>query len=291
MVWVANMAIKMLIGNAFPRVLSIWRIVRISRGRFSFSGWGMYTDTFTSPPWVSIIAGAEVDSAVGFKHANLNLKSLVDNRKFQLTQFRHLPRQSTALEVLAWRHYIVYWSALSAAKATQTSTKNLVEAGTCDGLTAYFAMSAVESLGMDYKCFMYDAWEAMKSDDLMENEKSKTGMYGYLELETTVTNLKDFSKLTVFNKGYIPDSFSVSKNPEEIIWLHIDLNAAAPTRDSLDFFYDKMLPGGIVLFDDYGSHDHVETKKVVDIFFQSKNANLFQLPTGQALVFKLHPSV
>ena len=284
------MKIKEMIGNAFPRALSIWRIVRISRGRFSFSGWGMYTDSFTSPPWASLIVGAEVDSAFGFKQTNANLKSLIDDKNFLLTQFSHLSKQSTALEVLAWRHYIVYWSALSAAKATQTSTKNLVEAGTCDGLTAYFAMSAVESLGMDFKCFMYDAWEAMKGDDLMEIEKSKSGMYSYLELETTVTNLKDFSKFTVFNKGYIPDSFSVSQNPKEIIWLHIDLNAAAPTRDSLDYFYEKMLPGGIVLFDDYGSHDHVETKRVVDVFFQSKNVNLLQLPTGQALVFKIHAS-
>ena len=192
------MKIKEMLGSSFPRALSIWRIARISRGRFSFSGWGMYTDTFTTPPWASLIAGAEVDSALGFKQANANLKSLVCDRKFLLTQFKHLPKQSTALEVLAWRHYIVYWSALSAAKATQTPTKNLLEAGTCDGLTAYFAMSALENLGMDYKCFMYDAWEAMKSDDLLENEKSKSGMYSYLELETTVENLKDFSKLTIF---------------------------------------------------------------------------------------------
>jgi O-methyltransferase len=288
-VWMATMKIKEMIGNAFPRALSIWRIVRISRGEFSFSGWGMYTDSSTTPPWASINAGAEVDSALGFSQANANLKSLIDDEKFLLTQFIDLPKQAMALEALAWRHYIVYWSALSAAKATQTPTKNLVEAGTCDGLTAYFAMSAIGSLGMDYKCFMYDAWEAMKSDDLLESEKSKTGMYSYLEIGTTVKNLIGFSKLTVFNKGYIPDSFSVSENPEEIVWLHIDLNAAAPTRDSLDYFYDKIQPGGIVLFDDYGSHDHVETKRVVDLFFQSKNANLFQLPTGQALVFKLHP--
>ena len=281
------MNIKSTVGHKFPRLLSLWRIVRISRGKFSFSGWGMYTDSFTTPPWNSILSGIEVDSAIGFKQTNVSLELLVKNKKFNLSQFSHLIDQSEALNPLKWRHYFVYWSALSAAKATKGNLKNLVEMGTCDGLTAYFAITAMNNLGVEYKFFMYDAWEAMKGDDLFESEKSKSGMYSYLDLDTTISNLKDFSTSTVFNKGYIPDSFNNSVNPNELIWLHIDLNAAAPSLASLEFFYEKMLPGGIFLFDDYASHDHAETKRVVDAFFHLKNVNLIQLPTGQSLVFKI----
>ena len=275
------------VGRKLPRMLSIWRIVRISKGRFSFSGWGMYTDTFTTPPWNSIFDGIEVDSAKGFHTTNQNLKMLLDQNQFKLSQFSHLTLQSTVLDVLAWRHYIVYWSALSAAKATKSHTKNLVEAGTCDGLTAYFAMTAIKNLGVHYKCFMYDSWKAMKDEDLLSNEKSKAGMYSYLDLKVTIQNLKDFSNVSVFREGYIPDSFDSSENPDEIVWLHIDLNAALPTHETLAFFFNRMASGGIFLFDDYGSHDHKETKRVVDDFFQKKNVSLLQMPTGQALVFKL----
>ncbi|MDO8646054.1 MAG: class I SAM-dependent methyltransferase [Candidatus Planktophila sp.] len=201
-----------------------------------------------------------MDSAIGFKQTNETLKSLLDGKKFILSQFAHLPLQSTALQVLAWRHYIVYWSALSAAKATRHGTKNLVEAGTCDGLTAYFAMSALRDLGVDFKCYMYDSWEAMKEDDLLENEKSKSGMYNYLDLKTTTEKLNEFAPDAVFNKGYIPESFVTSINPAEIVWLHIDLNAATPTGATLEYFYEKILPGGKILFDDYAFHDHMETK-------------------------------
>lgn len=281
------MSIKSAVGSKFPRLLSLWRITRISRGRFSFSGWGMYTDSFTTPPWNSMINGIEVDSAIGFKQANESLKFLIKDRVFCLSQFSHLKDQSEALNPLKWRHYFVYWSALSAAKSTKGDIKNLVEMGTCDGLTAFFAMTAMKNLNLDYKCYMYDAWEAMKGDHLFASEKSKDGMYGYLELDTTLDNLKDFSRNTVFNKGYIPDSFGDSINPLDLTWLHIDLNAAAPSRASLEFFYEKLLPGGIILFDDYASHDHVETKRVVDTFFHLKNVNLIQLPTGQSMVFKI----
>jgi hypothetical protein len=281
------MSIKSTVGYKFPRLLSIWRIVRISRGRFSFSGWGMYTDSFTTPPWNSILDGVEVDSAIGFKQTNESLRLLVSDKKFNLSQFSHLSDQSEALNPLKWRHYFVYWSALSAAKSTQGNLKNLVEMGTCDGLTAFFAMTAMNDLEVKFKFYMYDAWEAMRGDDLFESEKSKVGMYGYLNLNTTIDNLQNFSTSTVFNKGYIPDSFKEANNPNDLIWLHIDLNAAAPTRASLEFFYEKMLSGGIFLFDDYASHDHLETKQVVDDFFHSRNVNLIQLPTGQSMVFKL----
>ena len=247
----------------------------------------MYTDSFTTPPWDSIFEGIEVDSALGFQRANNTLETQIKSKKFQLTQFAHLPDQSTALTPLKWRHFFVYWSALSAAKATKKEFINLVEMGTCDGLTAYFAMSSMEDLGVNFKCYMYDAWTAMKGDDLFESEKSKAGMYSYLNLNTTLSNLEYFEKQTIFNKGYIPDSFSSSNNPAEISWIHIDLNAAAPTRSSLEFFYSSMLKGGIFLFDDYASHDHIETKRVVDEFFHLKNVNLLQLPTGQCMVFKI----
>jgi hypothetical protein len=247
----------------------------------------MYTDSFTTPPWNSILDGIEVDSAIGFQQANESLKLLVNDKKFNLSQFSHLSDQSEALNPLKWRHYFVYWSALSAAKSTQGNLKNLVEMGTCDGLTAFFAMTAMNDLGSEFKLYMYDAWEAMRGDDLFDSEKSKDGMYGYLNLDTTIDNLQDFSTSTVFNKGYIPDSFRETSNPHDLIWLHIDLNAAAPTRASLEFFYEEMLPGGIFLFDDYASHDHLETKRIVDAFFHSKKVNLIQLPTGQSMVFKL----
>ena len=83
----------------------------------------MYTDSSTTPPWVSLIESAEVDSVIGFKQANGTLKGRLDEKKFKLSQFEHLPLQSSALEVLACIHYIVYWSALSAAKATRHGTK------------------------------------------------------------------------------------------------------------------------------------------------------------------------
>ena len=53
-----------------------------------------------------------------------------------------------------------------------------------------------------------------------------------------------------FNKLFLSDYFQ--KPPESIIYLHIDLNSSELTLAALDFFFPKLVHGGIIIFDDYG---------------------------------------
>ena len=124
---------------------------------------------------------------------------------------------------------------------------------------------------------------------LLESEKEKgiSGGYSYLDVDITKSNLKEFEDITVFNKGFVPDSLEHSRNPDDVVWMHIDLNSAKPTLAVLEYFYNKILPGGVILFDDYGSSYYEETKKIVDIFFETKKGAIFPLPTSQTVYFKL----
>ena len=90
-----------------------------------------------------------------------------------------------------------------------------------------------------------------------------------------------------FNQGILPDTFQKSKNPSSVSWLHIDLNASIPTLKTLEFFYDKITYGGVIIFDDYAWHGMEDTKKVVDSFFLDKKGILLPLPTGQAIFYKV----
>jgi hypothetical protein len=127
----------------------------------------------------------------------------------------------------------------------------------------------------------------MKSEHLLESEKGHVGEYSYLDIENTKKNLATFQKETVFIKGYIPESFETSDNPTEIVWLHIDLNSVMPTTATLQFFFEKMPPGGTILFDDYSRQSEYDTKVAIDEFFSKKPGVLLPLPTGQAVYFKL----
>ena len=254
---------------------------------YKFSGWGM-TTAFTYPPWASPSGGID-ELTDGFLKVHNQLLHLVNAEEVILTQMNREKNTTPidALKQLMWRHYIVYWCTIYAIKSTITPNKNIVECGVCDGLTAYFALSAVRNQHQDFKCFLYDAWEGMKKDYLLETEMPIEGMYSYLKIDNTIRNLSQFKENTFFNKGFIPDSFSISKNPDDLVLLLIDLNSAIPTIGTLNFFFDKLEIGGVILFDDYSWAGLEEiTKKQIDEWLKDKPGILLPLPTGQSIFFK-----
>ncbi len=272
--------------SRWPYAQIIWvRLNRvIGRSRTTpplFSGWGMTTSTFT--PWNN---GGGDDVAVGFLRTHETLINRLRGGKFTLSQFGDEINKESILRQLMWRHYIIYWSASYAAKATNCSCKNLVECGVCDGTGIFFAINALRANNLKFKCFLYDAWESMRADYLLESEKHHAGSYSYLQVEQTRENLIEYDDHTVLNKGFIPESFENSSNPDELVWLHIDLNSSLPTESALKFFFEKIPKGGVVLFDDYAWPDWHDTKNVVDRFFADKPGLLLPLPTGQSIFFK-----
>jgi len=265
---------------AVPGAQDCWLGLNKFMGRVTepdFSGWGMTTHTFT--PWHN--GGDELSR--DFLKVNQKLVAKVMQGEFKLSQFNEEPDKEMLLSGLMWRHYIVFWSVHFASKATNCVIKNLVECGVCDGLTAYFAMSALRG---EFKAFLYDAWEGMKSEYLLESEMGSVGDYHYLNVENTKHNLAEFHGGVTFIKGFIPESFKISDNPTELVWLHIDLNSSFPTIAALQFFFEKIPPGGIILFDDYAWHGYYDTKLSIDKYFSSKRGVLLPLPTGQAIYFK-----
>jgi len=259
-----------------PGARALWsRWVVGKPGLHEFSGWGMTTNTF--PPW----RDPANELAKDFLKTHEAIVEAVTEGRFKLSQWdaiKDVKDKEALLRGLMWRHYIVFWSA---RYAQLTGGKNIVECGVCDGLTVYFAMTALKK---NCRAFLYDSWEGMTGDYLLASEKSHLGDYGYLNIEDTKKNLSEFD--TVFIKGFIPESFKGTENPTSIMWLHIDLNASRPTTASLNHFLDVLSAGGVILFDDYAGQGFTDTKIAVDTFFSDKKGILLHLPTGQALFFK-----
>ena len=254
-----------------------------------FTGWGMTSKH--ALPWD--IKNSTDKTGLKFSEVESDLKKLIKDGEFVLTQFQknssHAEDPSITLNSLSWRHYLVYWSATIATRFSKTSSCNFVEAGTCDGLTIKFAISALENeidRDTNYKIYLYDAWDAMKLEHLTTKESGAEGHYSYLSIDRTKANLKRFEEHCEFIKGYIPEVFSENPGPSDLSWLHIDLNSSMPTQKTLEQFVPKLLSGGVVLFDDYGHGGYSETKKVADEFFSEKDGILMPLPTGQAIFFK-----
>jgi len=248
-----------------------------------FSGWGMSTSHY--PPWDS--NSFPTNDCADFVKISDRIASEVRSGKMKLMQFVDYNTQEILSELM-WRHFIIFWSVRHIAKNSKAEKRavTLAECGVCDGLTLRFAIESADLAGLDYKAFGYDAWSGMREDLLSEGEKKYTGNYSNIVLRNTMCNLDKYKDDIVFIKGYIPESFSLQKNPVAVDWLHIDLNSSKSTKSALEFFYEKIRPGGVIIFDDYGWHGYTESKRVIDEFFSGKYGNLLPLPTGQALYFK-----
>lgn len=246
-----------------------------------FVGWKMATGTHA--PWEG---GGSNRIAIEFAQCDGELERHLASSRIILSQFR---RKSVAIEVaqLRWRHYLVYWTAAVAAQLSMGVDKNFVEMGVCDGLTAWYASHARQRAQCGGEFFLYDAWEEMRTDLLTDSEVGSAGSYAYLDIENTRKNLSLCTNETfVFNKGYIPESFSNSQNPQSIAWMHIDLNSSIPTIASLDYFWNKLLPRGLILLDDFAWPGYEETKTAVEEWCEARNFDILQFPTGQGLIIK-----
>ncbi|MEX0861728.1 class I SAM-dependent methyltransferase [Nitrosopumilus sp.] len=238
-----------------------------------FSGWGM--TTIHEPPWLN-------DEGKKFLEINeFIMKNFMFDKKIQGTT-------SEIMNDLSWRHWNITYAVKHAIKFAKTENYTLVECGVEWGYTAFFALRTIsyEIERSKFSMHLYDAWEDMKEEGLLESESWHVNLYKKLDIDLTKKNLSEFSNNIVYHKGHIPDSLnSKPESPESIFYLHIDLNSSKPTLATLEFFYPRLVSGGVIIFDDYGWDQYEDTKNIIELFFEKKSGILMKLPTGQAIYF------
>lgn len=102
--------------------------------------------------------------------------------------------------------------------------------------------------------------------------------------------LKNKSKYPHFKilKGIFPDD-TADKIPvsEQFGLCHIDVDVYTSAKDILDWVWDKLIPGGVVVFDDYGFHSCTGVTKLVEEYFYHTDRQVIHNLNGHALMIKL----
>ena len=241
----------------------------------TFSGGAMKTEA--TLPWDDKYNGYI------FRKANTDLKKF-----FKFYKDKRGIDVNTVEDTL-WRNWIVSYSTRHAIEFADHNNFNFIECGVGDGVSAFFTLREISAQknSPKFSMHLYDSWVAMRQEDLLQSELSKIGKYDKLNFDITERNLSEFKDHIIYHPGFIPESFNkLPESPHSIVYLHIDLNSAKPTLAALNFFYPKLVRGGVILFDDYGWREYKDTKKVVDEFFSNKPGILLKLATGQAIYYR-----
>lgn len=88
-----------------------------------------------------------------------------------------------------------------------------------------------------------------------------------------------------FHVGWIPERFE-DVAERRFAFVHIDVDLHRPTLDSLEFFWPRLAPGGLLVCDDYGFASCPGATRAFDDFFAARDEAVLPIPSGQCLVWK-----
>ena len=168
-----------------------------------------------------------------------------------------------------------------------------LECGVFKGFSSLLLKSLEEKLsGLKIKnYFLIDSFEGLSDileEDKPENQKIYQNKKGDLKanLESVENLFKNFKNVNIV-KGWIPKVFDLLNEKNKYKFVHIDVDLYQPTLDSLNYIYEKVVSGGIIITDDYRSPSFPGNQKAWDKFFKSIGSNSWlSLPSGQAVVIK-----
>lgn len=181
------------------------------------------------------------------------------------------------------RQYMLYHFAC----ATAMLPGDTVECGVRRGAGSWLILKATAN--QDKTHHLYDSFEGLSDPGAFDNT-NPDALYvwhrGDLAVSEEVVrrNLAAFPNLR-FHKGWIPESFDASA-PGKVAFVHVDVDLYEPTRDSIAFFYDRLVPGGILLCDDYHSNSCPGAKRAFDEVMADKPEPIIKTVTDQALIIK-----
>ncbi len=76
-------------------------------------------------------------------------------------------------------------------------------------------------------------------------------------------------------------------NIDNIAYLSIDMNVPNVDIKTAEYFWGKIVSGGIILLDDYCySSKYILNKKNFDEFAKRHSIKIYQIPTGQGILIK-----
>lgn len=140
----------------------------------------------------------------------------------------------------------------------------------------------------DRRLYLFDTFEGFSVQDLEQARDGAMGKnLGQKHFSNTSVELV-FSKMPnkeqcVIKKGWFPKS---AQNLEEsaFCFVNLDCDLYEPILAGLEFFYPKMVRGGVILVHEYFSQGYVGVKEAVHEFCQShKIDSALKVPIGDSL--------
>lgn len=189
-----------------------------------------------------------------------------------------------------WRVHVALWAARTALRVPG----DFVECGVNAGFISSAIMKKLRWNTVGRRFYLIDTFAGPVLEQFSRQEVEhgrvavvrkalQAGAY-VTDLDRIRANFAEWEN-AILVQGPVPDVLSQT-GVQRVAFVHIDMNCALPERAAFDFFWERLSPGGVILFDDYVYYGHDEQRKTIDAAVKAKGAEILSLPTGQGLIVK-----
>ncbi len=143
------------------------------------------------------------------------------------------------------------------------------------------------SIKKENRLYLFDTFKGLPKFSKQDKIDLSNVVLNENQFESSVEyvkdNLKGYDNVKII-KGLFPKSATKEIKAEKFCFIHLDFDLYKSTLDSLEFFYKRLISGGIILIHDYFTLNRV--KEAVNKFFKNKPEIIIKLFSGYCMIVK-----
>ncbi len=189
---------------------------------------------------------------------------------------------------LEWRVHVALWAATQCLPLDG----DYIECGVHTGILSGAIMTWLDFETKSHKkYYLLDTFEGIPVEQISRaeyasgvgnmNQKYCLGDKTYLDVREKFSKWSNCKII----RGKVPDTLNQVESTS-FAYVSIDMNVTAAEIAAAEYFWPKMVPGAIMLLDDYGWESHIQQKIAFDEFALRHGIHILSLPTGQAILMK-----
>jgi ubiquinone/menaquinone biosynthesis C-methylase UbiE len=169
------------------------------------------------------------------------------------------------------------------ARYAQRKQGEFAEVGVYKGGTARL----IAKVCPNKKVHLFDTFSGLPKGN-PDIDIHEQGDFADISLESVQNFLRDCNNV-VYHPGFFPDT--AKEIIEKFSLVHIDVDLYQSVKDSLEIFYNKLVPGGVMVFDDYEWPAYPGVKKAVNEFLIGKPEVPIITAKYQCMLIKIENSI
>lgn len=251
--------------------------------------------------WGSDYEGVPVKAPEELKHMDYDLVLISVNHPVMIEEIKEELKSLDVLgekicEIMSDTRYLdlfydqrIYWIQDFARWIYKRGIRgNVAECGVFKGDSAKF----LNKFFPDRKLYLFDTFEGfsdldLKAERALGNEEFNNSVFANSPIfdETSVSFV--MKKMTypdnvIVRKGYFPDSAEGVE--DRFCFVNLDMDLYVPMLSGLQFFWDKVEPGGAMILHDYFKTELPGVKEAVEVFekerMEREGRSITKVPVG-----------